>query len=163
MSLDLREMKAIFDGTVIVRGPRYGIIKGYHELPYICIGQAIESGFNTTRVEGKITVSPQFIIKPPQYGPNYEDIFGEDALDEELAGRMFGFVGFRDKPVECKSEYMNVAHVDRTVDQVLSETLDELERKEDITAGVMICPNAQYYPISVEKFISSILEDEFNF
>ena len=47
------------------------------------------------------------------------------------------------------------------IDTVLSDQLEELERKEDITAGVMICPNAQYYPISVEKFIASILEDEF--
>lgn len=162
MSLDSREMRAIFDQTIIVRGPRYGIVKGYHELPYVCIGGATETGFHTTRVKGKVMVSPRFVIAPQHYGPRYEDLFGAEHIDKELVGRMFGFIGFRDKPVECKSEYVNVDHMDRTVDQVLSDTLDELERREDITSGVLICPNAQYYPISVEKFISSILDDEFN-
>ena len=74
---------------------------------------------------------------------------------------MFGYMGFRGKPVQCKSEYMQVEHVDASIDVVLSNELEELERKEDITAGVMICPNAKYYPISIEKFISSILDDEF--
>ena len=162
MSLDGIEMRAIFDNTVIVRGPRYGIIKGYHELPYVCLSEAIEPGYKTTRVMGKVMVSPQFVITPQSYGPSYEEIFGSEHVDKELVGRMFGFMGFRDKPVECKSEYMNVEHTDRTIDQMLSETLDDLERREDITSGVLICPNAQYYPISVEKFISSILDDEFN-
>ncbi len=162
MNLDSREMQAIFDDTVIVRGPRYGIIKGYHELPYVCIGRAIESGYQSTRVQGKVMVSPQFVITPDHYGPNYEDIFGTEHLDKELVGRMFGYMGFRDKPIECRSEYVNVDHVDKTIDEVLSETLDDMERKEDIVSGVVICPNAQYYPISVERFISSILDDEFN-
>ena len=45
--------------------------------------------------------------------------------------------------------------------ETISETLDELERQEDITTGVLISPNAQYYPVSIEKFISTILDDEF--
>ena len=163
MSLDNREMQAIFDDTVIVRGPRYGIINGYHELPYVCIGRAIESGYRSTRVQGKVMVSPQFVITPDHYGSKYEDIFGSEHVDKELIGRIFGFMGFRGKPVECKSEFVNVDHIDKSIEEVLSETLDELERKEDITSGVLICPNAQYYPISVERFISSILADEFNF
>lgn len=163
MSLDPREMRAIFDKTVLVRKPSYGIVKGYHELPYVCIGEAIEPGFRTTLVKGKVMVSPQFVITPDQYGPSYEDIFGDEHVDQALTGRLFGFMGFRDKPVQCKSEYMEVDHVNASIDAVLSDTLEELERKEDITAGVMICPNAQYYPISIEKFISSILDDEFRF
>ena len=161
MSLDPREMRAIFDQTVLVRSPKYGIIKGYHELPYVCIGEAIESGFRTTLVKGKVMVSPQFLITPQHLGPSYEDIFGDEHVDKNITGRMFGYMGFRGKPVQCKSEYMQVEHVDASIDVVLSNELEELERKEDITAGVMICPNAQYYPISIEKFISSILDDEF--
>jgi hypothetical protein len=163
MSLDAKQMRSIFDNTVIVRRPSYGIVKGYHELPYVCLGEAIESGFTTTRVRGKVMVSPQFVITPRQYGPSYEDIFGEDHVDADLTGRMFGIMGFRDRPVQCKSEYLEVEHLNTTIDQSLSDTLDDLERREDITAGVMICPNAQYYPVSIEKFISTILDDEFSF
>ena len=163
MSLDPREMQAIFDQTVLVRKPTYGIVKGYHELPYVCIGEAIESGYRTTQVKGKVMVSPQFVITPDHFGPSYEDIFGDEHVDQELTGRIFGFMGFRDKPVQCKSDYMHVEHLNASIDAVLSDTLEELERREDITAGVMICPNAQYYPISIEKFISTILDDEFKF
>ncbi len=156
-------MQMIFDDTVVVRRPRYGIIKGYHELPYVCLGESFESGYATTRVRGKVLVSPQFVVRPPQYGPKYEDIFGSEFVDSDLTGRMFGFMGFRDRPIECKSEHLEVDHVYDTVDEMLSKTLDELERHEDITSGVMICPNAQYYPVSIEKFISEILDDEFSF
>lgn len=163
MSLDAHEMRAIFDNTVVVRRPRYGIVKGYHELPYVCLGEAIVSGYTTTKVRGKVMVSPQFVIRPQHYGPSYEEIFGEEYVDMDLTGRMFGFMGFRDKPVECKSEFLEVEHVTQSIDNALSETLDELERHEDITTGVMICPNAQYYPVSIERFITCILDDEFGF
>ena len=161
MRLSGQEMRAIYDQTVVVRQPRYGIVKGYHELPYVCIGESFESGYNTTRVKGTIQVSPRFVIRPEQYGPSYEDIFGEDNVDNALTGRLFGFMGFHDRPVECTSENLEVKHVDANVDRVLGETLDELERQEDITTGVLISPNAQYYPVSIEKFISTILDDEF--
>ena len=162
MSLSAREMRALFDQTVVVRQPRYGIVSGYHELPYVCLGESLESGYLTTRVKGRVQVSPRFLIRPPQYEPSYEDIFGADNVDEALMGRMFGFLGFRGHPVECKSEYLELKHLDASVDRVLNETLDDLERHEDITTGVIISPNTQYYPVSIERFISSVLEDEFS-
>ncbi|PCJ63825.1 MAG: hypothetical protein COA73_04865 [Candidatus Hydrogenedentota bacterium] len=162
MSLSGSDMRALYDQTVVVRRPRYGIVTGYHELPYVCIGESFESGYKTTCVRGKVHVSPRFIIRPAQYESSYDDIFGEDNVDSSLAGRIFGFMGFQGKPVECTSEYLEVKHVEHSVDRVLNETLDELERQEDITTGVVISPNAQYYPVSIEKFISSILDDEFN-
>lgn len=162
MSLDPQEMRAIFDNTVVVRRPRYGIVKGYHELPYVCLGESYESGYASTRVRGKVLVSPQFIVRPSMYGPKYEEIFGPEHVDSDLTGRLFGFMGFRDRPVECKSEYLEVDHRNCSIDHLLSETLDELKRHEDITSGVVVCPNAQYYPVSIERFISEILDDEFS-
>jgi hypothetical protein len=162
MDLSSADMRALYDQTVVVRRPRYGIVSGYHELPYVCIGEAMEPGFRTTRVKGTIQVSPRFVIRPAHFEPSYDEIFGEDNVDAALAGRMFGFMGFQGKPVECRSENLSVNHMDHSVDRVLSETLDELERYEDITTGVVISPNTQYYPVSIEKFISSILEDEFS-
>lgn len=161
MNLGPNEMHEIFTQTVVVRRPTYGIISGYHELPYVCLGASIKSGSSTTQVRGKVQVSPRFIIRPSHLDPSYEDIFGEENVDQALSGRLFGFLGFRDRPVECKSEFLEVQHLDASIERVLASTIDELEHKEDITTGVIITPNAQYYPVSIERFISSVLEDEF--
>lgn len=155
------EMREIYQQTVIVKSPRYGIVTGYHELPYVCLGQSIEPGHVTMMVKGRVHVSPKFVIRPSHYDPSYEEIFGNENVDEALYGRVFGFMGFRDKPVECKSDFLEVKHLDVSIDQQLNRTLDELERYEDITTGVIITPNTQYFPVSVERFISTVLEDEF--
>lgn len=161
MGLNPYEMRELFDQTVVVRQPRYGIVSGYHELPYVCLGESAESGYSTTRVRGTIHVSPRFVIRPQQYEPSYDEIFGEDNVDGGLLGRVFGFMGFRGHPVECKSEGLQVEHLDASVDRMLNKTLDELERYEDITTGVIISPDTRYFPVSIERLISSVLEDEF--
>ena len=159
--LSFEEMRDIFLRTEVIRKPTYGIVSGYHELPYVCIGQACETGHATTKVSGKVKVSPRFIIRPRHAEPSYGDIFGEDHVDAQLIGRMFGFLGFHDRPVECKSEHLEVQHLREDVDRVLSATLDHLDRYEDIVTGVIITPSSQYFPVSIERFIASILEDEF--
>lgn len=156
------EMREIYRETRIIRRPTYGIISGYHELPYVCLGASVEPRHTTTQVRGKIQVSPRFVIRPAHLGPRYEEIFGEENVDSALLGRLFGFLGFRGKPVECKSEHLEVKHLDASVDRILSEVLDDLERQEDITTGVIITPNSRYYPVSLERFIASVLEDEFS-
>ncbi len=161
MSLDKRAMRDIFERTIILRTPTYGIIKGYHELPYICVGDALESGAGSMCVRGRIHVSPQFLIKPKGYDPSYSDIFGEDDVDVAIAGRMFGFLGFPNRPVECSSEQLDLSHVPETIDELISGCLDEFERMEDITTGLILTPESKYYQISIERFIAEIIEDEF--
>jgi hypothetical protein len=161
MSLDKRALRDIYDRTIILRSPTYGIIKGYHELPYICVGEALEDASGSMRVRGKIHVSPQFIIKPKHYSSSYSDIFGEDDVDTAIAGRMFGFLGFPNRPVECSSEHLELSHESCTVDEIVSKCVDELERTEDITTGLILAPESKYYQISIERFIAEILEDEF--
>ncbi|HIJ65625.1 MAG TPA: hypothetical protein HPP77_06685 [Candidatus Hydrogenedentes bacterium] len=162
MALSSDEMREIFERTEILRRPTYGIISGYHELPYVCLGASFEPDRQTTEVRGKVHVSPRFVIRPSHCEPRYEEIFGEENTDKGLTGRIFGFLGFRGRPIECKSEYIQVCHVSADVDHVLQGVLDELERKEDITTGVILTPNSRYYPVSIERFISSIVEDEFS-
>jgi len=161
MALSGRDMRDLYRRTVIVRRPTYGIVAGYHELPYICLGTPPEKSDGAMRVQGKIQVSPRFVIRPQHLNPSYADIFGDDNVDMELAGRMFGFLGFPNGPVECKSEYLSVEEVDMNIDELLSRCLDELERHEDISTGVIITPDTRFYPVSLERFIASILEDEF--
>jgi hypothetical protein len=160
MGLSSDEMREIFQRTVIVRRPTYGIVSGYHELPYVCLGASCEGGYETTEVRGKVQVSPRFVIRPSQYAPTYNEVFGEDNVDVALTGRLFGFLGFRTKPVECKSESLQVKHLAASVDTALASTLDDLERQEDITTGVIVTPNSRYYLVSIERFISSVLDDE---
>lgn len=162
MALSGEEIRDLFRRTVIVRRPTYGIVRGYHELPYVCIGESAESGFTSTRVKGKVQVSPRLVIRPSHYLPSYGEIFGDGNVDEELSARVFGFLGFANRPVECKSEYLEVTHLRDSVDAVLSSSLDELDRREDITTGVIISPDTRYYPVSIERFISAIVEDEFS-
>jgi len=160
--LESGELRDIFDRTEIVRKPTYGIVTGYHALPYICLGDSLESGSRTTEVRGRVHVSPRFVIRPSGYEPSYEEIFGSENVDSSLAGRVFGFCGFRGRPVECNSEELQVSHLDVSVDQALSRALDDLARHEDITTGVILTPNSQYFPVSIERFIASVLEDEFS-
>jgi hypothetical protein len=162
VDLSQNEMKSLFDRTVVIKQPRFGIVSGYHELPYVCLSRAIKSGFQTTEVRGKVQVSPRIVLRPSHFEPSYEEIFGSEHTSSAIAGRLFGFLGFRGRPVECKSEFLQVSHSDAPVERVLAETLDRLERTEDITTSVMISPNAAYFPISVERLISTVLEDEFN-
>ncbi len=163
MTLDPDEMRRIFRGTVIVRKPTYGIVRGYHELPYVCLGPSFESGFDTATVRGKVQVSQQLVIRPSHYGPRYEDVFGNENVDVEISGRLFGFMGFPKRPLECKSEYLEIEHGHDSIDALLSRCLDDLERREDITTGVLISPDNRYFPVSVERFIASVLDDEFSF
>jgi len=160
LSLSQQEIRAIYRETQIIRKPTYGIISGYHELPFVLLGESFEAGRATTRVRGKVQVSPRLIMRPPSAEPSYDEVFGEEHVDALLVGRVFGFMGFRDKPVECKSEYLHLEHLDRSLDAALGEVLDDIEYREDITMGVIISPNAQYFPVSIERFIASILDDE---
>ena len=162
MPISPEEMREIFQHTRIVRRPTYGIVRGYHELPYICLGASLEPGYASTRVRGRVQVTPQYVIRPPHYAPRYEDVFGEENVDAALLGRMFGVLGFKHKPVECSSEFLDVKHLSASVEEVLSASMDELDRMEDITTGVIITPNSRYYLVSIERFIASVLEDEFS-
>jgi len=155
------KMRDIFERTVIVRRPTYGIVSGYHELPYVCLGNALKGGGGSTEVKGKVQVSPRFVIRPAHLSPSYGEIFGEDNVDAAISGRLFGFLGFREHPVECTSEHIAVRHSDDSVDELLSKNLDDLERREDITTGIIITPESRYFPVSIERFIAAILDDEF--
>lgn len=156
------EIREVYHQTRVVRRPTYGIVRGYHELPYVCLGESDAPGHETTEIRGKVMVSPRFIVRPTHCEPSYEEVFGEGNVDTALAGRVFGFLGFRGRPVECSSDHLEVKHRAGSVDRVLSETLDALERHEDITTGVIITPDSRYYPVSVERFITSVLNDEFS-
>ncbi|MFG0316705.1 MAG: hypothetical protein ACF8XB_05490 [Planctomycetota bacterium JB042] len=160
--LSFEEMRAIYERTEIVRRPTYGIISGYHELPYVCLGVTGEWEDETLVVRGKVQVSPRFIIRPEHLGPDYAEIFGEENVDAQLTGRVFGFLGFRGRPVECTSDELDVKRLKEPLDDMLNKVVDDLERNENISTGVIVTPSSRFYPVSVERFIATVLEDEFS-
>jgi hypothetical protein len=160
--LSFEEMREIYQRTQIIRRPTYGIISGYHELPYICLGMSGEWEDETLVVRGKVKVSPRFVIRPEHLGPSYAEIFGEDNVDAQLVGRVFGFLGFRGRPVECTSGELDVKRLKQPLDDTMHKVIDDLERHENISTGVIITPSSRYYPVSVERFIATVLEDEFS-
>src|SRR5262247_1362116 len=43
----------------------------------------------------------------------------------------------------------------------LDRVLDELSRREVIDTGVIVSPDARFYPLSLDRFIREILDQEF--
>ncbi|HNV22141.1 MAG TPA: hypothetical protein PKM22_10840, partial [Candidatus Hydrogenedentes bacterium] len=122
------ELRQIYELTQVLRKPTYGIVSGYHELPYVVLGESFESGYDTMRVRGTIQVSPRFLLRPSHLEPSYAEIFGEENVDVQLLGRIFGFLGFRGRPVECKSEHLEVKHLRQSMDSLVALTRDEFDR-----------------------------------
>jgi hypothetical protein len=45
-------------------------------------------------------------------------------------------------------------------DQLVEAVLDELEKKEDIETGVVRTPDVRFFPVSIERFIASVIGEE---
>ena len=45
--------------------------------------------------------------------------------------------------------------------ELLEKVLNEMSRAEIINMGVIWCPSPRFYPISLERFIASVLDREF--
>ncbi len=46
-------------------------------------------------------------------------------------------------------------------EELLEKILNELSRGEIINRGVIWCPEPRFYPVSLERFIVSVLDREF--
>ena len=81
----------IFHTTKILRKPITGIVSGYHELPYILVAPDEEKPSNSVEINGKINVSPKFIISPSALQESFSDVFDPETFDKEIEGRLFSF------------------------------------------------------------------------
>jgi hypothetical protein len=43
----------------------------------------------------------------------------------------------------------------------IERALDELAQREVINTGVILSPNVRFYPVSLDRFITEILDQEF--
>jgi hypothetical protein len=158
---DSEFLRHVFDETRVLRRPLTGIISGYHVLPYILVGPERDRPNRAVEVRGRIKVSPRLVIAPGgSDGPTYGEIFGEtELMDRRIVARMFSF---RYAPrVSLESEDLNIRRQERDPQGHIERVLEELARREVINTGVIISPDVRFYPVSLDRFIREILDQEF--
>ncbi len=158
---DSEFLRHVFDETRVVRKPLTGIISGYHVLPYILVGGEREQPSRAVEVRGRIKVSPRLVIAPGgSDGPTYGEIFREtELMDRRLVARVFSF-RYASR-VALESEELKIRRQERDPQGHLERVLDELARREVINTGVIVSPDVRFYPVSLDRFIREILDQEF--
>ena len=157
---DAELLQHVFDGTRVLRKPLRGIIAGYHALPYILVGADRDTPAQSVEVRGRIKVSPRLVITPGRDGPTYGELFGESELmDQRIVARFFSF-RYAGR-VSLESDDLRIRRQDRDAGAHVERVLEELSRREIIDTGVIVSPDARFYPVSLDRFIREILDQEF--
>lgn len=152
--------KEVYDGTRIIRRPISGIISGYHKLPYILIAPDDENSERSIEINGIINVSPKFIITPGMLQESFEDVFDAETFDKNLEGRLFSFAYTGKKNLKIESSEFKMIHIEETVVSHLAHMEDKLLQQENTRTGLISCPHFSYYPVSIDRFITEILDRE---
>jgi hypothetical protein len=157
---DAELLQHVFDETTVLRRPLRGIISGYHVLPYILVGGDHDAPARSVEVRGRIKVSPRLVIAPGRDGPTYGELFGESELmDHRIIARVFSFK-YAGR-VSLESDDLRIRRQDRDPGSHVERVLEELSRREVIDTGVIVSPDARFYPVSLDRFIREILDQEF--
>jgi len=156
---DLEFLRHVFDETQVVRKPLTGIITGYHVLPYILVGPEHDHPGRSVEVRGRIKVSPRLVIGAGN-GPTYGEMFNEtELMDQRLIARVFSF-RYASR-VALESEELRIRRQERDAHGHLERVLEELSQREVINTGVIAAPDVRFYPVSIDRFIREILDQEF--
>ena len=157
---DAELLQHVFDETTVLRKPLRGIISGYHVLPYILVGADHDAPARSVEVRGRIKVSPRLIVTPNREGPTYGELFGErELMDHRLVARVFSFRYARGLVLE--GDDLRIQRQEREPHGHLERVLDELARREIVNTGVIVSPDVRFYPVSIDRFIREILDQEF--
>ena len=152
-------LRHVFERTEVVRKPITGIITGYHVLPYILVGPEGDESARSVEVRGRIKVSPRLIISG-ENGPTYGELFDDrELMDRTLVARVFSF-RYASR-VSLESEDLQIRRQERDTHGHVERVLDDLARREVVNTGVIVSPDARFYPVSVDRFIREILDQEF--
>lgn len=155
-------LKHLFDQTEILRKPVSGIIAGYHVLPYILVGPQEDEPARAVEIRGKIKVSPRLVLAPGRAGQTYGELFKDEGLmDEALVARIFSFAFTNRHQVTLESEDLTIKRMERDPQAQAARALDELAMREVINTGVIVAPSIRFYPVSLDRFITEILDQEF--
>ena len=157
---DMPRLRAVFEQTEVMRKPVAGIIAGHHVLPYVLVGPQPEQPGRALEVRGRIRVSPRLVWGVGRDGPTYGEVFHESELmHQTLVARIFSFK--YSGRVFLESEDLRIRPQERDVSGHLEGVLDELSRREVIDTGVILSPDVRFYPVSIDRFIREILDQEF--
>lgn len=157
---DLELLRHVFEETRVVRKPLTGIIAGYHVLPYILVGPERDHPARSVEVRGRIRVSPRLVIEAGGGTPTYGEVFREtELMDRRLVARVFSFRYARRLSLE--SEDLRIRRQDADPHGYLERVLEELARREIINTGVIASPDVRFYPVSLDRFIRELLDQEF--
>lgn len=174
---DPERLKRIYAMTAVKRVPITGIVAGYHTLPFTLVGPNDGSGGGdgdasvaqgSLKLTGKISVSPKLVVSISPDDERFSEIFPESEpfMDRSIVSRVFAFAGPNFSPAfrrnhRIRNEQLTVEELPEPDQEVLQRVLNELSRAEIINMGVIWCPQPRFYPISLERFIVSVLEREF--
>lgn len=155
-----RRLQGVFEETEIVRPPLRGIVSGYHKLPFVLIGPAEDEG--CVEVSGTINVSPRLVIPARALRETFGEIFTEDEgfMDTEIVGRSFQIPVVRDPSRQVRSADLRIEKHPGPWGERIEGRLDEMMRRESTGTALIRCPEPRFYPVSLEKFIFSILRRE---
>ena len=155
-------LRKVFENTQVLRKPVTGIVTGYHVLPYILVGPDEEQHQRSIEIRGRIRVSPRLIISPRQVGQTYGELFDDpELMDKALVGRIFSFLYARRHNVQLESDDLRIIKADRDPQSQIERALDDLMRGEILDTGLIFSPDVKFYPVSIERFITEILDREF--
>lgn len=171
-------LRDVFERTEIRRSPITGIVRGYHVLPFSLVGpgnaahlEAEASGISdqdapatgSVLLTGRISVSPRLVIPVTPEPERFGDAFPEEApfMDRSLVARVFTFAAGKGKGLRVRNEHLAVESYADSDALLLERVLDEHDRAETVDRAVIWCPEPRFYPVSLEKFILSVLDREF--
>jgi hypothetical protein len=107
-------------------------------------------------------VSPRLVLAPGRAGQTYGELFGDsDLMDQTLVARVFSFLYSSRHQVTLESEDLRILRSERNPQTQVERVLDELAQREIINTGVILAPNVRFYPVSLDRFITEILDQEF--
>lgn len=153
-------LRHVFEQTEVLRKPITGIITGYHVLPYILVGPQRDQPSKSVEVRGRIKVSPRLVIGAREAGLTYGEFFAErELMDQAIVARIFSFKYA--SRLSLENEDLKITRQDREVHRHLERVLDELAQREVVNTGVISAPDVRFYPVSVDRFIREILDQEF--
>ena len=164
---DPERLKHIYKTTDIRRLPMTGIVAGYHTLPFTLVGPNDESesrdAQGSLKLTGKIMVSPKLVLSISPNDERFADMFpeAEPFMDQSIVARMFSFSNAYKKNYRVRNEALTVEEFPEGDRELVDRVMNELARAEIINMGVIWCPEPRFYPISLERFIASVLEREF--
>lgn len=81
-------------------------------------------------------------------------------MDSQIVARSFQFAVARDPNRTIRNEHLHIDPRTESADQLLAKLEDELARAEDTRTALVHCPNPRFYPVSIDKFLREILDNE---